>query len=353
MLLVLIRILLFAAIALVIRYVFTKTSSQKYLAWFVGVILVTILTASFAPSDNGTIESLWQLLSFPLTPLGASLILIGISLSKGVGSIKPGALALAILLFSSTPLSARLLVSQSEQATRIEDISGTRNFATAAAIVVLGDRNDINRVTPTSSDTAVPYAPAYTALAPRIAYAADLYAEVRRLGAAPFVMVTAGSEAEDTSQRATIRELMVSSGIANRDILIGSTGLDIRGTAEDVEDFLENQQLIDEREQRLEPGAIRDVPWVVLVAPAMMMSRAELTFEHIGLRTIARPTSFSTTPVGADSPTDQVANTLLDLIPNVDALRLTTEYWDERLTYLYYFLRGWLPDLNFSWDSNA
>ncbi|EDX86492.1 conserved hypothetical protein [Synechococcus sp. PCC 7335] len=355
MLLVLLtQILVFAAIALVVRYVFTKASSQKYLVWFVGVLLFTLLATSFTLSDNGTIEGLWELFSFPLTPLGASLILIGISLGKG-GSMRPqaGALALAILLFSSTPLSAGLLVNRSEQSTRAADILGTRNLATAVAIVVFGDRNDINRAISPTSDMAASYAPAYTALAPRITYAADLYAEARRRGAAPMVMVTAGSVAEDTNQRAIIREMLADNGIASRDILIRSTGLDVRGTAEAVEGFLESQRLIARREQRLEPDAIRDVPWVVLVAPAIIMSRAELTFEQIGLRTIPRPTSFSTLSVDTDGPSDQIANMLLNLIPSVDTLRLTSEYWDERLTYLYYFARGWLPNLNFSWDSNA
>ena len=40
----------------------------------------------------------------------------------------------------------------------------------------------------------MPNAPDYTALAPQITYASDLYAEARRLGGAPFVIVTAGSE---------------------------------------------------------------------------------------------------------------------------------------------------------------
>ena len=132
LLVLLIRILLFAAIALTIRYVFTKAIPQKHIAWRVGILLVAILTVSFTLPDDVTIQSLWELFSFPLTPLGASLILIGLSLGNSVSNLRPqpAALALAILLFSSTPLSARLLVSQ------LEDIPGNRDLATAVAIVV-------------------------------------------------------------------------------------------------------------------------------------------------------------------------------------------------------------------------
>lgn len=366
MLLVLLtRILLFASIGLLIWYIFTKVIAQKYLAWFGGVLLIALLIVSFAIPDDGTIQRLWQLISFPLTPLGASLVLIGMSLSGGFSKIntQPAAIALAILLISSIPLSAKLLVSQSEQSIRqayirqaelceevcrADDIPGTGNLAEAAAIVVLGDRNDIDRAIAISTDIATADAPAYTALAPRINYAADLYAEARRLGGAPFVIVTAGSGDQDSTQREIIRDIMVRNGIASQDIRIESSGLDIRGTAEDVEDFLQDQQLIGSRDDRLEEGGNIDDPRVVLVAPAMMMSRAALTFERIGLQTIARPTSFSTLPVD----TEDVTGTLLDLIPSVEALRLTTQYWNELLTSLYYFLRGWLPNFNFGWDSS-
>ncbi len=366
MLLVLLtRILLFAAIGLLIWYVFARVIAQKYLAWFGGVLLIALLIISFALPDDGTIQRIWQLLSFPLTPLGASIVLIGVSLSDGIGKLKtqPAAIALAILLISSIPLSARLLVSQSEQSIReayvrqaalcgevcrADDIPGTGNLAEAAAIVVLGDSNDIDRAITISADIATADAPTYTALAPRINYAAQLYSEARRLGGAPFVIVTAGSGEEGSTQREIIRDIMARNGIASQDIQIETSGLDIRDTAEEVEDFLQDQQLIRGRGDRLEPGANEDDPRIVLVAPAMVMSRAALTFERIGLQTIARPTSFSTLPLSSNDLTD----TLLDLLPSVDALQLTTQYWNELLTSLYYFLRGWLPNFNFGWDSS-
>jgi uncharacterized SAM-binding protein YcdF (DUF218 family) len=366
MLLVLLtQILLFASIGLLIWYFLIRVLGQKPLAWFGGVVLIALLIVSYSIPGDGVIQRIWQLLSFPLTPLGASIILIGLSLSNGFAKIntQPAAFALAILLISSIPLTARLLVGQSERSIRqaylqqaelcgeicrAGDVPGTGNIAEAAAIVVLGDRNDIDRALTISADIATADAPTYTALAPRINYAADLYAESRQLGGAPFVIVTAGSGEQDSDQRAIIREIMARNGIANQDIRIESSGLDIRGTAENVEDFLQAQGLIADRSERLADGGNRDDPRVILVAPAMMMSRAALTFERLGLQTIARPTSFTTLPVDAGD----VPNTLIDLIPSVDALQLTTQYWNELLTSLYYFSRGWLPNFNFGWNSS-
>ena len=192
----------------------------------------------------------------------------------------------------------------------------------------------------------------YTTLAPRISYAAELYSEARRRGANPFVIVTAGSGDEGSEQRTIIRDIMARNGIASQDVQIENSGLDIRGAAEDVADFLEAQRIVGSRDERLAQGGNRDDPRVVLVAPAMVISRAALTFERIGLQTIARPTSFSTLPVNGASLTDDLGSTLLALIPNADALQLTTEYWNELLTSLYYFLRGWLPNFNFGWNSS-
>ena len=79
------------------------------------------------------------------------------------------------------------------------------------------------------------------------------------------------------------------------------------------------------------------------------MSRAALTFERRDLQVIAKPTDFYTAPMMGDG---SLLRRLPDILPSVDALQLTTRYWNELLTSLYYFLRGWLPNFNFGWDSS-
>ena len=79
------------------------------------------------------------------------------------------------------------------------------------------------------------------------------------------------------------------------------------------------------------------------------MSRAALSFERMNLQVIAKPTDFYTARFDTDG---SLLRRLPDILPSVDALQITTRYWNELLTSFYYFLRGWLPNFNFGWDSS-
>ncbi|MEM6450804.1 MAG: ElyC/SanA/YdcF family protein [Cyanobacteria bacterium P01_D01_bin.105] len=362
MLLVLLtRILLWASVGLLIWYLLTKVIDQKYLTWFGGVILVLLLVASFAAPDDGTIQVIWRILSFPLTPLGAAILFLGVSLSDGIKGVKgnPAAIALAILLISSIPISAQWLVSEAEQSVRTayqeraavcDEVCRETAVATqgdlgeAAAIVVMGDRNEL-----ALPDDSVDNASINTVLAPRLIYAANLYRQARNRNAAPAVFVTAGIGGNNdtaNSQRQAIRNILINNGVFGDDINIETTNYDIHGTADEVEDFLENNRIIAARSARRSQGTEND-PRVVLVAPAIVMSRAALTFEKMDLEVIAKPTDFRTANFRRSG---DILERLPDLLPSVDALELTTRYWNELLNSLYYFLRGWLPDFNFGWD---
>lgn len=357
MLVLLTRILLWASVGLLIWYILTKIIDQKYLTWLGGVILVLLLVASFAAPDDGTIQIIWRILSFPLTPLGAAIVFLGASLSNGIKDIngRAAAIALGILIFFSVPLSAQWLISDAEQ--RVSNAYARRaevcgevcpagviptegNLATSAAIVVFGDRQDITVDEATNTEDAS----INTVLAPRLIYAANLY---QQSGASPYVIATAGDSQEDSVRRATIRRILGVNGVPDSRIRIENTEFDIRKTAEDVEDLLEGDGLIAARGQRQEPGNNRDDPRVVIVAPAIVMSRAALSFERIGLQVIAKPTDFYTARFDTERG---LLDRLPDILPSVDALQITTRYWNELLTSLYYFLRGWLPDFNFGWD---
>lgn len=364
MLLVLLtRILLWASVGLLLWYLLTKVIDPKYLTWFGGVILVLLLVASFAAPDDGTIQVIWRILSFPLTPLGAAILFLGISLSDGIGKVKgnPAAIALAILLISSIPLSAQWLVSEAEQSVRTayqqraevcdevcrdSDIATQGDLGEAAAIVVIGDRNEL-----AVSDASVDNASINTVLAPRLIYAANLYRQARNRNAAPTMFVTAGVGGDNetaSNQRQLIRDILINNGVFSDDIEIETTNYNIRDTADEVEEFLQNNQIIAARNTRRTQGTEND-PRIVIVAPAIVMSRAALTFEKMDLEVVAKPTDFKT---AAFTTSGDLLEKLPDLLPSVDALELTTRYWNELLNSLYYFLRGWLPDFNFGWDSS-
>ncbi len=364
MLALLTRVLLWASVGLLVWYVLTKVIDKKYLTWFGGVILILLMLVSFIDPTDDTISVIWRILSFPLTPLGAAIVFLGVSLSDGMKKIKgtPAAIALAILLISSIPLSAQWLVSEAEQSVRTAyverstvcgevcrdgDIPGQGDVSESAAVVVMGDSRDIDReLTVFETPEAVSV---NTALAPRLIYAANLYRQARDRNADPVVVVTAGAGDENSNQRQVIRNILVNNGVFGEDIVIQNTGLDVFRTARDVEELLQKRGVIRAREVRLKEGARND-PRIFLVAPAITMSRAALTFEKLALQVVARPTDFYTGKF--TSPTKDPLTRLPDLLPNVDALQLTSRYWDELLTSLYYFLRGWLPNFNFGWNSS-
>lgn len=356
MLVLLTRILLWASIGLLLWYIVARIIPRQYLAWFGGVILILLFVLSFVEADNDTVRILWQLLSFPLSPLGLSLVLIGGALSEGIKKAKgmPIAIAFAILLVSSIPLFAQSLVTDAEQKVsqafakqselcgevcRVEDVPGA-NLAEAGAITVIGDSRDADvAIDGAQSDVAI-----NTVLAPRLIYAADLYDQARVRGANPLVIVTAGSGNDDSAERRTIRTILERNGVVGGDIRIQDSGLDVYATAKNVEKLLQDQQIIRARNQRT-----NDERRVVVVAPAILMPRAALTFERMNLEVIARPTDFYSARFGSGGGT---LEKIPQLLPSVEALQLTTRYWDELLSSMYYFLRGWLPNFNFGWDSS-
>ena len=114
MLVLLTRVLLWATVGLLIWYILTKIIPRKYLTWFGGVVVLVMLVAAFADPNDETIGTLWRLLSLPLTPLGATVLLLGSAVSEGVKKVKGQqvATALAILLVTTLPIFARAIVAQ-------------------------------------------------------------------------------------------------------------------------------------------------------------------------------------------------------------------------------------------------
>lgn len=358
MLVLLTRILLWASIGLLLWYILTRIIPRPYLSWFGGVILILLLVVSFLEADNDTVQIIWQVLSFPLTPLGLSLVLLGGSLTNGIKSVRgmPVAIALTILLISSIPLFAQALVTDAEQqineaftqqaelcgeVCRIDEVPRA-NLGEAGAIAVIGDSRDVD-VAINQSDSADNLA-VNTLLAPRLIYAAELYNQARTNGATPLVVVTAGAGEEGSTERTIIRNILERNGVPSSDTVIENTNLNIRDSAEKIERVLRDRQIIGPSDQR---GA--DQARVVVVAPALLMPRAALTFERKNLQVIARPTDFYTARFNNDGG---LLDRLPSLLPSVEALQLTTRYWNELLTSMYYFLRGWLPNFNFGWDSS-
>ncbi|MEA5551135.1 hypothetical protein VB713_09135 [Anabaena cylindrica UHCC 0172] len=112
------RVLLWMLIAAVVFSLFQKFyPTVDYFGRFVLLVVVVILIVAFLnPNESGPVASLWRFISFPLKPLGASVLMLIFAAQKikdgGIGN--PGGFlvgwALTILLLSSTPAIAYFLL---------------------------------------------------------------------------------------------------------------------------------------------------------------------------------------------------------------------------------------------------
>jgi uncharacterized SAM-binding protein YcdF (DUF218 family) len=354
------RILIWAAIGLLIWYFLQTLIPKSFLTWFGGAIILALIVLSFAAPNDNTIGVIWNIISQPLTPLGFSILLLGISLVSGLRKVKGHyvAIALTILLLSSVPFLARALVNQAEESVQTAyrdqraicqdicpvEVPEAAPLSRVVAMVVLGENMDMvlpleglpsrpDRDTPLSGD-----------LVGRLNSASDLYGQIRRSGAVPYVVVTAGpvrgSAEEQANNDQLIRNWLARGGVVDN-ITILKTGMDVHGTARELKRFLGERGI----------DVVRDTPQldadrVALVAPALIMRRAALTLENEGFHVVAWPTDI----YGESRPTGDTLAKLSDFVPSVEALRLTTRYWQEFLTSVYYFLRNWLPGFNVSWE---
>ncbi|HEY9735920.1 MAG TPA: ElyC/SanA/YdcF family protein [Trichocoleus sp.] len=354
------RLLIWAAVGLLIYWVLLRFIPRNFLTWFGGAIILALIVLSFIEPNDQTIGTIWQVISLPLTPLGASILLLVFAISgKGLKSVNGRyvLIALLILLFSSIPLLARSLANQAEQAVAnayanqqtlcgsiCPDVDGIP-FGQVSTVVVATNSVDAGAgpdAFPSQVDSTNDLDPM---LISRLNSTADLYGTLRAQGADPLVFVTAGSvvgtEEERQAKNQLVRQRLAERGVPAEVIRVEATGTDMHRTALTVRDSLQERGL-------LPPGeSERSATRVALVAPAITMRRSALTFENEGLQVVAWPTDL----YGLNAPAsgDTLAR-LSDLVPSVEALRLTTRYWEELLTSIYYFLRGWLPPFNVSWD---
>ncbi len=111
------RILLWLLIGALFYYMFGRAFPQQSAVGRTGiVILLIILVLAFLTPNDGVVGSLWNVLSFPLKPLGAAIVLLFLAAQniEKDGKVKaPGGglilWALVIIMFASTPAIAYLL----------------------------------------------------------------------------------------------------------------------------------------------------------------------------------------------------------------------------------------------------
>ncbi|NMF84240.1 ElyC/SanA/YdcF family protein [Nodosilinea sp. P-1105] len=360
------RLLLWLGIGYFLWWVLRKFIPANFLTWLGGAIILGLIAASFIAPNDTTINTFWQFIAFPLVPLGAALTLLAVALGKGLKKANGQMVLAAILVLtvSSTPLVARALVEQSETAVQ-RAFDNQRRMCSdicpavdgvpvdrAVAMVVIGENADSYQLTNTLPSHIDRNAQIDPVLVSRLNSAADVYTRISPQ-ARPFVTVTAGprfsSEEERQRIQQAIEQRLIVRGVPGDAIRITTDGMNIRDVVVEQRNFLQNQGLFTPRDpdpQSLDRGN-REANRVILVAPALTMRRAALAFEKVDLQVVAWPTELYSTP---GSPRGQSIARLGDLVPNVNALRLTTRYWQELLASIYYYMRDWLPPFTMQWD---
>ncbi len=111
------RILLWLLIGALFYYMFGRAFPSQSAVGRTGIVIVLIiLVLAFLTPNDGVVGSLWNVISFPLKPLGAAIVLLFLAAQNigKDGNVKaPGGglilWALVILMFSSTPAITYLL----------------------------------------------------------------------------------------------------------------------------------------------------------------------------------------------------------------------------------------------------
>ncbi len=308
------RILLWLLIGTILWYVFSQFIPRNYLTWLGGILIFIFVILAFLDPANGTVSSVWGLLSLPLKPLGLAIFLLLISLKDGTKKVAGNQVlaALLVLLFSSTPIVADWMTSQAIRTT-MSAIPVQQTLAPSAqttrAIVVL-DPQLLNG-------------------------AARLYQDQVAQGNPDIVVIasTGGQGNVDPTVPGQIDPLqaiqsaLIEAGVPADRILLETLGVDIYSSVVEVDRLLQTR------------GFREEVDTVIVVAPTLNLGRAVSTLANAGIRATPEAAGRSVFQIGNG---DRLLANIGYLVPNVEALRVTTAVVDEYLTSVYYFLRGWL-----------
>lgn len=163
------RVLLWLLIGTIIFSLFRRFyPSGTFLGRLLVIVLLLIVGFAFIAPGEPVVASLWEVISFPLKPLGAAILLLIFAAQrmKGGAIDKPGGYllgwALAILLLSSTPAVAYFLIrapiamTGETQFARQEVIQNYQNavFTTSPSerLLALGNNTQNNSVTDIAGD---------------------------------------------------------------------------------------------------------------------------------------------------------------------------------------------------------
>ena len=156
------RVLLWLLIGTIVFSLFQKFyPTGNFVGRLVVVVFLIILLLSFVNPNEPAIASLWRVVSFPLKPLGAAILLLTFAAQriKGGAIDKPGGFlvgwALTILLVASTPAVAYFLVqSPANAALDTPDVALVQ--PKSATLVAFANETNVANMSGIVSDTIAP-----------------------------------------------------------------------------------------------------------------------------------------------------------------------------------------------------
>lgn len=162
MFLLLSRVLLWLLIGTIVYSLFQRFyPSGTFVGRLILVVILVVVALSFLNPNEPAVASLWRVLSFPLRPLGASVLLMLLAAQriKGGGIEKPGGYligwALTILLLASTPAVAYFLY-RAPLAMGREPYVATA-MPTSGTLVALGQQTTAANISDVTGDGILSY----------------------------------------------------------------------------------------------------------------------------------------------------------------------------------------------------
>ncbi|MBW4452505.1 MAG: hypothetical protein KME55_07300 [Nostoc indistinguendum CM1-VF10] len=162
MFLLLSRVLLWLLIGTIVYSLFQRFyPSGSFVGRLILVVILVIVALSFLNPNEPAVASLWRMLSFPLRPLGASVLMMIFAAQriKGGGIDKPGGYligwALTILLLASTPAVAYFLYRA--PLAMAGEIYVANVTLTSGTLVALGQQTTTAKISDVMGDSIVSY----------------------------------------------------------------------------------------------------------------------------------------------------------------------------------------------------
>lgn len=332
MFLLLTQVLLWLLVTVILYNLLVKVIPKTYLTLLGGLFLFAIIVLAFFFPNERLVSTAWSVLSFPLKPVGATILLLSVALNQGLKKRNQVVAALLILLVTSTPFFSTLLARSLElgevspTARTVGAAAAPATPQTAGAIVLLGQGTTQANLPPRTQVQL-------TDTGNRILYTSQVYQQQRNLGANPIVIVSAGPREDNQGTRNQAAEandittLLTQLGVPRDRIVAEGRSADLRSSAQEVRSILSRRGL----------GGTR----VIVITSGYNSRLARLTYAGTGINVISRPTNFFAVQPGTGSRGSFNIG-IRSFIPSVESLGISTRIIDEFFTSIYYYLRGWL-----------